>query len=68
MASNTIEISCADKIDDCENSDYLVNSINDKTTNEIIYRLMFENKDQLNLFKKKIENSKNIKRINVDFV
>ena len=68
MASNTIEISCADKIDDCENSDHLVNSINDKTTNEIIYRFMFENKDQLNLFKKKIENSKNIKRINVDFV
>ncbi|MDC0344057.1 DUF4956 domain-containing protein [Pelagibacteraceae bacterium] len=68
MTSNTIEISCDDKIDDCENSDHLVNSINDKTTNEIIYRFMFENKDQLNLFKKKIENSKNIKRINVDFV
>ena len=68
IASNTIEISSSDKIEECENSNYLVNSINDKTSNEIVYRLMFENKDQLDSFKKQIEGSKNIKKINVDLV
>ena len=66
--SNTIEISSSDKIEECENSNYLVNSTNDKITNEIVYRLMFENKDQLDSFKKQIEGSKNIKKINVDLV
>ena len=68
IASNTIEISSSDKIEECENSNYLVNSANDKITNEIVYRLMFENKDQLDSFKKQIEGSKNIKKINVDLV
>ena len=68
IASNTIEISSSDKIEECENSNYLVNSINDKISNEIVYRLMFENKDQLDSFKKQIEGSKNIKKINVDLV
>ena len=68
IASNTIEISSSDKIEECENSNYLVNSINDKTSNEIVYRLMFEKKDQLDSFKKQIEGSKNIKKINVDLV
>ena len=68
IASNTIEISSSDKIEECENSNYLVNSTNDKITNEIVYRLMFENKDQLDSFKKQIEGSKNIKKINVDLV
>ena len=34
------------------------NSIRNTAQGEVVYRLTFDNKDQLNSFKKKIENSK----------
>ena len=36
--------------------------------NEIIYRLTFENRNELNQFKKEIEGSKGINKININFV
>ena len=42
--------------------------IRNVSQNEIVYRLTFENKNELNLFKNKIEESKNINKININFV
>ena len=57
-----------EKIDIIENSNHLVNSLKDTSKNEIIYRLTFENKNELNQFKKKIEELKSINNININFV
>ena len=65
---NSIEVFAKERIDLIENSNNLVNLFNDISQNEIIYRLTFENKNELNLFKKKIEGSKNINKININFV
>ena len=48
-----------------ERSEYLVNSIEDKSLDEVVYRLNFNNKESLQKFKNKIENQNNIKKINV---
>ena len=65
---NSIEVFAKEKIDVIENSNNLVSLFNDTYQNEIIYRLTFENKNELNLFKKKIEGSKNINKFNINFV
>ena len=36
--------------------------------NEIVYRLTFDNRNELNSFKKKVEETKNINKININFV
>jgi hypothetical protein len=38
------------------------------TQGEIVYRLTFDNKNQLNSFKKKIEGMENINKININLV
>ena len=65
---NSMEVFAKDKIDLIESSNNLVSLFNDTSQNEIVYRLTFENKNELNLFKKKIEESKNINKININFV
>ena len=65
---NSIEVFAKERIDVIENSNNLVSLFNDTYQNEIIYRLTFENKNELNLFKKKIEGSKNINKFNIHFV
>ena len=65
--SNTLEVYSKQKIEDVENSEYLVNSITDKNLDEVIYRLNFNNKKSLQEFKNRLENQKNIKKINVIF-
>ncbi len=67
-AVNTMEIFTNEKIDLIENSEFLKNVINDKVSNEVVYRLTFENVDQVNDFKKKIENLDKVKKINIDIV
>tara|TARA_Y100000992_G_C21264009_1_gene492913 strand:+ start:1474 stop:2091 length:618 start_codon:yes stop_codon:yes gene_type:complete len=67
-AVNTMEIFSNEKIDLIENSEFLKNVINDKVSNEVVYRLTFENVDQVNDFKKKIENLDKVKKINIDIV
>ena len=65
---NSIEVFSTEKIDIIENSNYLVSSLKDTFKNEIVYRLTFENKNELNQFKKKIEGLKSINNININFV
>ncbi len=67
-AVNTMEIFSNEKIDLIENSEFLKNVINDKVSKEVVYRLTFENLDQVNDFKKKIENLDKVKKINIDIV
>ena len=68
IALNSIEVFAKEKIDLIENNNNLVSLFNDTSQNEIVYRLTFDNKNELNLFKKKIEGSKSINRININFV
>ena len=68
IALNSIEIFAKEKVDLIENNNNLVSLFNDASQNEIIYRLTFDNKNELNLFKKKIEGLKNINKININFV
>ena len=68
IALNSIEVFSREKIDLIENSNNLVSLFNDTSQNEIVYRLTFDNKNELNLFKKKIEGSKSINKININFV
>ncbi len=68
IALNSVEIFAKEKIDLIENNNNLVNLYNDSTQNEIVYRLTFENKDELNTFRKKIEGTKNINKIDINFV
>jgi len=68
IALNSIEVFAKEKIDLIESNNNLVSLFNDTSQNEIVYRLTFDNKNELNLFKKKIEGSKSINRININFV
>ena len=67
-ALNSIEVFAKEKVDLIENNNNLVSLFNDTSQNEIVYRLTFENKNELNLFKKKIEGSKSINKININFI
>ena len=63
--SNTLEIYSSEKIEEVENSKNLQNYFNDKSVNEIVYRMNFENRNQLQEFKAKIEKQTKINKINV---
>ncbi len=63
--SNIIEVSSKSKIDFIEKSNFLVNFIDDNISNEFTYRLNFNNKNELQEFKKKLDAEKNIEKINV---
>ena len=63
--SNTLEIISKDKIDYVEKSNFLVNSLSDKSGNEFTYRMNFNNKKELQDFKRKLDGQKNIEKINV---
>ena len=63
--SNTLEIYSSEKIEEVENSKNLQNYFNDKSVNEIVYRMNFENRNQLQEFKAKIEKQTQINKINV---
>tara|TARA_B100000029_G_C17599148_1_gene965189 strand:+ start:134 stop:796 length:663 start_codon:yes stop_codon:yes gene_type:complete len=67
-ALNSIEVYSKEKIDFIENSNNLVSLFNDSAQNEIIYRLTFDNRNDLREFKEQIEKSNNIKKINVNYV
>jgi len=67
-AVNSIEVFTKEKIDLIENDNNLISLYSDTTQGEVIYRLTFDNKNQLNSFKKKIEGMKNINKININFV
>ena len=68
IAINSIEVFAKEKIDLIENNNNLISLYNDAIQGEIVYRLTFDSKNQLNLFKKKIEGIKNINKININLV
>jgi hypothetical protein len=63
--SNTLEIISKERIDYVEKSDFLVNSLSDKVGSEFTYRMNFNNKKELQDFQKKLDEQKNIEKINV---
>ncbi len=63
--ANTIEIVSKERIEFIEASDYLINSLNDKSNKEFTYRLSFSNKKELQDFKVKLDNETNIEKVNV---
>ena len=62
VSSNTIEIISKNKIEIIEKSEFLISSFSDNTEKKIVYRLNFENKKDLQVFK----DSLNEKRIRKD--
>ncbi len=68
IALNSIEVFAKKKIDLIESDNNLTSLYNDTIQGEVVYRLTFDNKNQLNLFKKKIEGIESINKINVNFV
>ena len=68
VALNSIEVFAKKKIDLIENDNNLISLYNDMTQGEIVYRLTFDNKNQLNSFKKKIEGMENINKININLL
>jgi len=65
---NQIEITSSKKIEEIENHNNLKSVYNDTENNDYIYRLTFEDKNQLQDFKNKIENSDGLKKIDVNFI
>jgi len=63
-STNTVEIITKNKIDLIENNNYLISSFNDNKEKQIVYRLNFENKKDLQDFKNSLDESK-IERINI---
>lgn len=68
ISLNTIEVFSNRSIELLESNKNLSNSLNDRNTNEYVYRLSFENKNDLNELKKKLDGLKDIKKINIDLV
>ena len=54
-----------EKIDYVEKSDFLVNSLSDKSGNEFTYRMNFNNKKELQDFKRKLDEQKNVEKVNI---
>ena len=67
LSLNSIEIFAKEKIDLIEKDDNLTTLFDNSSEGEIIYRLTFENKKQLQLFRNKIEGLKGINKININF-
>ena len=67
LALNSMEIFAKEKIDLIEKDSNLTTLLDNSAEGEIIYRLAFENKNLLQLFKKKIEGLKAITKININF-
>ena len=68
VALNSIEVYAKERINIVEKNKNLKNIVSQPDQNEFVYRLAFENKEQLDTFKKEIEDIKGIKKIDVNFV
>ena len=65
--TNTIEIISSKRIELIEKNDNLANYLSDQENSQFTYRLNFNDKDSLEAFKEKLNNEKNINKINVVF-
>ncbi len=65
---NQIEITASKKIEEIEKNNNLKSIVSDNENNDYIYRLAFEDKDQLKEFKNKVESLDGLKKIDVSFI
>ena len=65
---NQIEVISSKKIDVIENNNNLKSVLNDNESNDYIYRLVFEDKIELQNFKNEIENIDGLKKIDVSYI
>ncbi len=65
VMTNTLEITANEKIDLVDKNEFLISSFNDLSGKKIIYRMNFENKEELQKFKEIIEKNKHIEKINI---
>ena len=65
---NQIEIISSKKIDLIENNNNLKSVLNDNENKDYIYRLVFEDKVELQNFKNEIENIDGLKKIDVSYI
>ena len=65
---NQIEIISSKKIDLIENNNNLKSVLNDNENKDYIYRLVFEDKIELQNFKNEIENIDGLKKIDVSYI
>tara|TARA_B100001123_G_C15325130_1_gene1029298 strand:- start:2998 stop:3615 length:618 start_codon:yes stop_codon:yes gene_type:complete len=67
LALNSIEVFAKEKIDLIEKDNNLTTLFDNSSEGEVVYRLTFENRNQLQIFKKKIDGLKNINKININY-
>ena len=65
---NQIEIISSKKIDLIENNNNLKSVLNDNENKDYVYRLVFEDKIELQNFKNEIENIDGLKKIDVSYI
>ena len=65
---NQIEIISSKKIDLIENNNNLKSVLNDNENKDYVYRLVFEDKIELQNFKNEIENIDGLKKIDVNYI
>ena len=65
---NQIEIISSKKIDLIENNNNLKSVLNDNENKDYVYRLVFEDKTELQNFKNEIENIDGLKKIDVSYI
>ena len=65
---NQIEITSSKKIEEIEKNNNLKSILSDNETNDYIYRLAFEDKDQLKEFKNEVEGLDGLKKIDVNLI
>ncbi len=65
---NQIEVIFSKKIDVIENNNNLKSVLNDNESKDYIYRLVFEDKIELQNFKNEIENLEGLKKIDVSYI
>ncbi len=65
--SNTLEIVSKERIKYIEDSENLSNSVIDKNSNEFVYRMSFNNRKELQDFKKKLDGDTKVEKINSIF-
>ncbi len=65
--TNMLEIFSSEKIEIVEKNENITNILNNKENNETVYRMSFENRDELQKFKQELDKKNNIKKINVIF-
>jgi len=68
VSLNMLEVHSSEKIDIMEKSENIKVIIKHPDQNQFVYRLAFENKQQLDLVKEQLEKIKNIKKIDINYI